>query len=207
MPDPSNPTSAELRERWARAVRSRLSAVSLSPAREDEIVDELSQHLDDRYQELIAGGAAPEEAMRAALADFRAGNVLAQHMASLRQAQAAPVVTPGAPGGHLLGDLGQDLRYAARTFWKQPGLRCRGGPDPCARDWRHHCHLQRRLRRVAQAASVRHARSIGDRTAICAARRRHESWPGHIPDLSREPEGLRGHRRVGCGGSLGHAIR
>ena len=122
MPDPSNTTSAELRERWARAVRSRLSSVSLSPAREAEIVDELSQHLDDRYQELIAGGSSPEEATRVALADFRSGDHLAQHMASLRQAQAAPAVTPGAPGGHFLGGLGQDLRYAARTFWKQPGF-------------------------------------------------------------------------------------
>ena len=74
MPDPSNTTSAELRERWARAVRSRLSSVSLSPAREAEIVDELSQHLDDRYQELIAGGSSPEEATRVALADFRSGD-------------------------------------------------------------------------------------------------------------------------------------
>src|SRR5688572_14844502 len=122
MSDPSNQAGTELRERWARAVRSRLSSVSLSPAREAEIVDELSQHLDDRYQELIAGGASPEEATRVALADFRSGNVLAQHMASLRQAHEAPAVTPGAPGGHLLGGLGQDLRYAARTFWKQPGF-------------------------------------------------------------------------------------
>src|SRR5688572_1218193 len=122
MSDPSNPTSSELRERWAREVRERLSTLRLPPAREAEIVDELSQHLDDRYRELIAGGASSEEAARAALADFRSGNVLAQQMASLRQAQAAPVVTPGGPGGHFVGGLGQDLRYAARTFWKQPGF-------------------------------------------------------------------------------------
>src|SRR5688572_5846027 len=122
MSDPSNPTSSELRERWAREVRERLSTLRLPPAREAEIVDELSQHLDDRYRELIAGGASSEEAARAALADFRSGNVLAQQMASLRQAQAAPVVTPGGPGGHFVGGLGQDLRYAARTYWKQPGF-------------------------------------------------------------------------------------
>src|SRR6185503_15593394 len=103
-------------------VRERLSSLRLPPAREAEIVDELSQHLDDRYRELMAGGASSEDAARAALADLRSGNVLAQQMASLRQAQAAPVVTLGAPGGHLLGDIGQDLRYAARTFWKQPGF-------------------------------------------------------------------------------------
>ena len=28
----------------------------------------------------------------------------------------------GDPTGHLLGDLWQDLRYATRTFWKQPAF-------------------------------------------------------------------------------------
>ena len=80
---------------WAREVRERLSSLRLPPAREAEIVDELSQHLDDRYRELIAGGASPEEATRVALTLFQSGNVLAQQMAALRQAQAALAVTPG----------------------------------------------------------------------------------------------------------------
>ena len=107
---------------WAREVRDRLSSLRLPPAREAEIVDELSQHLDDRYRESIAAGMSPEEAVRAALALFQSGNVLAQQMASLKQSQATPPVTPGAPTGHVFTDLGQDLRYAARTFWKQPGF-------------------------------------------------------------------------------------
>jgi ABC-type antimicrobial peptide transport system permease subunit len=40
--------------------------VRLSPTRESDVVEELSQHLDDRYRELRAGGASPEEATRAA---------------------------------------------------------------------------------------------------------------------------------------------
>jgi hypothetical protein len=99
MPDPSTPANNEslrtrpsdstndaaLRARWAQEVRGRLSSLRLSPSRETEIVDELSQHLDDRYRELLAGGASREEATRLALADFRSGNVLARHMASLRR--------------------------------------------------------------------------------------------------------------------------
>jgi putative ABC transport system permease protein len=107
---------------WASEVRTRLSSLRLSPTREAEIVDELAQHLDDRYRELIAGGASPEEATRLALGEFRSGNVLAQHMAPLRQAHAPPPITPAAPTGHLLSDLWQDLRYATRTFWKQPAF-------------------------------------------------------------------------------------
>jgi hypothetical protein len=63
---------------WTAHVRPRLVTLRLSPSREAEIVDELSQHLDDRWRELIAGGASPDEAARLALGDFRDGNLLAQ---------------------------------------------------------------------------------------------------------------------------------
>ncbi len=107
---------------WAPHVRARLESLRLSPTREAEIVDELSQHLEDRYRELIAGGTAPDDATRVALADFQSGDVLAQKMASLRQAHVTAPTTLGAPTGHMVSDLWQDLRYAARIFWKQPAF-------------------------------------------------------------------------------------
>jgi putative ABC transport system permease protein len=107
---------------WTQHVRSRLSTLRLSPTREAEIVEELSQHLDDRYRELIAGGMSPDEATRLALADFRDGNVLAEYIAPLRQAHPPSAITPGTPGGKMLSDFWQDLRYAARTLWKRPGF-------------------------------------------------------------------------------------
>ena len=41
---------------WNQHLRPRLATLRLKPAREAEIVDELSQHLDERYEELRAGG-------------------------------------------------------------------------------------------------------------------------------------------------------
>ena len=103
---------------WASHVRPRLSSLRLAPARENEIVEELSHHLDDRWRELVSGGTPEDEATQLALADFREGNLLARYMTPLRQANAPAAMTPGAPAAHVMADLWKDVRYAARTLRK-----------------------------------------------------------------------------------------
>jgi putative ABC transport system permease protein len=105
---------------WAAHVRPRLSSLRLSPAREHEIVQELSQHLEDRWRELVSGGASEDEATRLALAGFRDGNVLAQHLAPLQQ---TPIpITPGVATEHVLHDIWLDVRYAARALRRRPAF-------------------------------------------------------------------------------------
>ena len=108
------------RGEWAEHVRPRLSSLRLSPSRENEIVEELAQHLEDRWCELVAGGAGEDEATRLALAEFREGNLLAKYMAPLQQARTPAPITPGASAGHVLRDVWQDLRYATRMVRRQP---------------------------------------------------------------------------------------
>ena len=113
---------SNLRERWTREVRSRLGSLRLSPAREAEIVDELSQHMDDRWRELTSGGTPPDEATRLTLAEFRDGNLLAAHMAALRQAKTPARLTPAAPAAHVFAGMWQDIRYAVRMAFRRPGF-------------------------------------------------------------------------------------
>ncbi|HEX7238425.1 MAG TPA: ABC transporter permease, partial [Gammaproteobacteria bacterium] len=104
---------------WHSDVRARLAHLRLKPERESDIVDEIAQHLAERYREAISGGATAEEATRAALKEFREGNALAQRIAALKQAHQPTAVAVGASRGNLLADFWYDLRYAVRAFAKQ----------------------------------------------------------------------------------------
>jgi len=107
---------------WTGHLRARLSTLRLNPAREAEIVEELSQHLEERYAELRAGGISDAEARRLALDELREPEALAEYMRPLRQAHVPPPVVPGSPRGSLFRDLMHDLRYGFRTLRKEPAF-------------------------------------------------------------------------------------
>jgi hypothetical protein len=55
---------------WKNEIKERLAGLKLEPTREAEIVQELSQHLDDRYAESLSRSAATEVGYRSALEEL-----------------------------------------------------------------------------------------------------------------------------------------
>jgi putative ABC transport system permease protein len=107
---------------WSLEISRRLSSLNLESGREVEIVEELSQHLDDRYHELIAGGEAEEEARRAVLMELNDGEMLAQERPGTVREARREAAEPGRGGRDFVASLGQDLRYALRQLQRNPGF-------------------------------------------------------------------------------------
>lgn len=108
---------------WKEHIRRQLADLNLAPAREAEIVEELAQHAEDRYRELLSGGATEAEARRIALDDVSGHELLIRGLRAVDLTDAPEPVVLGAHGkGRLLASLGQDLRYGFRTLRKNPGF-------------------------------------------------------------------------------------
>jgi putative ABC transport system permease protein len=107
---------------WAREIRRRLEGLALDAHRETEIVEELAQHLEDRYRELRARGGREDEARAAALAELDSGpQGLAQALGRVERT-GAPASPWGAGGDGLVADLGRDLRHGLRLLLRAPGF-------------------------------------------------------------------------------------
>ena len=107
---------------WSHDLRRRLSELRLSPPREAEIVEELSQHLDDRYEELRADGSSDADARRTAIEELSEAGGIAQRMKALSQARTPAPIVHGQADGGLLRGVWQDVWYALRTVRRQPGF-------------------------------------------------------------------------------------
>ena len=55
---------------WRALVRARLAGTGLSPTVEIDVVEELAQHVEDRYQQLIADGVSDTEAQVKSLCEL-----------------------------------------------------------------------------------------------------------------------------------------
>jgi len=106
---------------WRGALVDRLAPLGLRPEREAEIVEELSQHLDDYVRALVAGGAAPADARATALADLDAPGELARRLAGIEARPPLNLPPPGTPSrGRWFQALWQDIRFSIRSLRRSP---------------------------------------------------------------------------------------
>src|ERR1700726_2195348 len=97
---------------WKPEIAKRLAGLHLTASREVEIVEEMAQHADDRYVELLAGGTRQPQPRQAGHEEIAGNEML---MNELRGAERFLKHEPGSEWAtekpSILADLRQDLRY------------------------------------------------------------------------------------------------
>ena len=111
---------------WKSEIRMRLRGLRLPASREAEIVEELSQHLDDRYESLVRDGSSADEAHRTVVLELTDDELLANELSRVERIASKHSVVIGSPlkGGrrNVARDFWHDLRYGLRMLVKNPGF-------------------------------------------------------------------------------------
>ena len=104
---------------WAGEIRAAIAGLEMDPAREASLVEELSQHLTDRYNELRGNGVEDAEACALLRAELNGGTLVAELSPLL-----SPSPEAAAPGldkrERLFAGVGNDVRQALRLLRFNP---------------------------------------------------------------------------------------
>jgi putative ABC transport system permease protein len=104
-------------------IRACIAGLNLSAEREAEIVEELSQHLDEQYEYAISRGASEEEAKRGALEGLTLPDSLGDELKSVERRRPLRRATLGAnTRSNMLVGVVDDIRFGVRMLAKKPGF-------------------------------------------------------------------------------------
>src|ERR1700691_3939631 len=100
---------------WPAEIRAAIARLNLDPAREASLVEELSQHLADRDNDLRGEGMEDGDACRLLREELNDGRLIAELRPILSLAK--ETVAPGLDGQErFFAGLGRDLRQALRLL-------------------------------------------------------------------------------------------
>jgi predicted permease len=106
---------------FKKIVQERIASLRLDAAAEPGVTEELAQHLEDRYRDLLSGGATEEEAYRKATSELDDMYPMEAGLERSRRMPKYDVVPAGdISGSNFIADCWRDLRYTCRTMRKNP---------------------------------------------------------------------------------------
>jgi hypothetical protein len=82
-------------------IRERLAELGLSPVREAEIVEELSQHLEEEYERALSCGSSDDEARQQALEQLNAPDLLGRELKDVEHRGSPDPAPPGLTNGPM----------------------------------------------------------------------------------------------------------
>ena len=102
-------------------VLERIASLHLKPEAETALVEELTQHLEDRYRELLSGGLSEEASYQSVTAELDDMYPLRKEFQKVQPMPGTEAAQIGeATRGNFIDDLRRDLRYTGRTMRKNP---------------------------------------------------------------------------------------
>ena len=104
-------------------IRKSLAALNLSPTREEEIVEELSQDLQERFEEALSHGASEEEAKQVVLNELMFPESIDKELKGVEQPVPSTELAIGAEKTrNRFAGFWDDIRFGLRMLRKQPGF-------------------------------------------------------------------------------------
>jgi putative ABC transport system permease protein len=104
---------------WKREVRSLLTGLKLKPVDEERLAEELADHAEERYEELLERSVPEQDACQIVLSDLSADKLRTELRGLFPPA--APAVAPGSVEREsLLFSIARDLRLAGRQLRLNP---------------------------------------------------------------------------------------
>lgn len=106
---------------WINGIAQRLEASRTGPAPDRGVVQELAQHFEDRYRELLAGGADEPAARAAVFAEIEGIQNLPPTLPKSKRERSQNEDNSGKPAsGRIFLDFIRDVRYGWRVIRRSP---------------------------------------------------------------------------------------